>query len=151
MPESFLSLSTFHKALNCAWVRERDESYLRTIQGCRKLKYSSPCRGLLARYVAWLGLPAIAGILLILGVVRKEFILLASVAVFGSTNLALFLTPVQLITLALIGMLYLPCLSTIAVLAKEFGWKTAATISMANFATAMIAGGVVSRLLSFVL
>ena len=101
--------------------------------------------------VAWLGLPAIAGILLILGVVRKEFILLASVAVFGSTNLALFLTPVQLITLALIGMLYLPCLSTIAVLAKEFGWKTAATISMANFATAMIAGGVVSRLLSFVL
>jgi ferrous iron transport protein B len=101
--------------------------------------------------VAWLGLPAIAGILLILGVVRKEFILLASVAVFGSTNLALFLTPVQLITLALIGMLYLPCLSTIAVLAKEFGWKTAATISIANFATAMIAGGVVSRLLSFVL
>lgn len=101
--------------------------------------------------VAWLGLPAIAGILLILGVVRKEFILLASVAVFGSTNLALFLTPVQLITLALIGMLYLPCLSTIAVLTKEFGWKTAATISIANFATAMIAGGVVSRLLSFVL
>jgi ferrous iron transport protein B len=101
--------------------------------------------------VAWLGLPAIAGILLILGVVRKEFILLAAVAVFGSTNLALFLTPVQLITLALIGMLYLPCLSTIAVLAKEFGWKTAATISIANFATAMIAGGVVSRLLSFVL
>jgi len=105
--------------------------------------------------VAWLGLPTTAGILLILGVVRKEFILLAavtvSVTVFGSTNLALFLTPVQLITLALIGMLYLPCLSTIAVLAKEFGWKTASTISMANFATAMIVGGVVSRLLLSVL
>jgi len=101
--------------------------------------------------VAWLGLPAITGILLILGVVRKEFILLASVAVFGSTNLALFLTPVQLITLALIGILYIPCLSTIAVLAKEFGWRTAAAISAANFVTALIVGGVTFRLLSLVL
>ena len=101
--------------------------------------------------VAWLGLPANAGILLILGVVRKEFILLASVAVFGSTNLALFLTPVQLINLALIGILYIPCLSTIAVLAKEFGWKTAATISAANFVTALVVGGIAYRLLSLVL
>jgi ferrous iron transport protein B len=101
--------------------------------------------------VGWLGLPAVAGILLTLGVVRKEFILLGAVAIFGSTNLALFLTPVQLITLALIGMLYIPCLSTIAVLAKDFGWKTAAAISMANFASAIIVGGVVFRLLSLVL
>jgi ferrous iron transport protein B len=101
--------------------------------------------------VAWLGLPAKTGILLILGIVRKEFILLASVAVFGSTNLALSLTPVQLITLALIGILYIPCLSTIATLAKEFGWKTAAVISAANFVTALIVGGVAFRLLSFVL
>jgi ferrous iron transport protein B len=101
--------------------------------------------------VTWLGLPAITGILLILGVVRKEFILLASVAVFGSTNLALFLTPVQLITLALVGILYIPCLSTIAVLAKEFGWKTATVISAANFVTALIVGGVAFRLLSLVL
>jgi ferrous iron transport protein B len=101
--------------------------------------------------VTWLGLPAITGILLILGVVRKEFILLASVAVFGSTNLALFLTPVQLITLALIGILYIPCLSTIAALAKEFGWKTATTISAANFVTALVVGGIAVRLLSLVL
>jgi len=101
--------------------------------------------------VTWLGLPAITGILLILGVVRKEFILLASVAVFGSTNLALFLTPVQLITLALVGILYIPCLSTIAVLAKEFGWRTAAAISAANFATALVVGGITFRLLSLVL
>jgi len=101
--------------------------------------------------VGWLGLPAIVGILLILGVVRKEFILLGAVAVFGSTNLALFLTPVQLITLALVGMLYIPCLSTIAVLAKDFGWKAAAAISTANFASAIIIGGVAFRLLSPIL
>lgn len=101
--------------------------------------------------VGWLGLPAVAGILLILGVVRKEMILLAAVAVFGSTNLALFLTPVQLIMLALIGMLFMPCLSTIAVLAKDFGWKAAAAISVANFASAIIVGGIAFRLLSLVL
>jgi ferrous iron transport protein B len=101
--------------------------------------------------VGWLGLPAIAGILLILGVVRKEMILLGAVAIFGSTNLALFLTPVQLIMLALIGMLFMPCLSTIAVLAKDFGWKSAATISIANFASAIIIGGIAFRLLSLIL
>jgi ferrous iron transport protein B len=101
--------------------------------------------------VTWLGLPAITGILLILGVVRKEFILLAAVAVFGSTNLALFLTPVQLIVLALIGILYLPCLSTIAALVRDFGWKAAAVISAANFSTALIVGGIAFRLLSLVL
>jgi ferrous iron transport protein B len=101
--------------------------------------------------VGWLGLPAIAGILLILGVVRKEMILLAAVAVFGSTNLALFLTPVQMIMLALIGMLFMPCLSTIAVLARDFGWKAAAAISAANFASAIIVGGVAFRLLSIIL
>lgn len=101
--------------------------------------------------VSWLGLPARAGILLILGVVRKEFILLAGVAVFGSTNLPLFLNPVQMITLALVGILYIPCLSTIAVLAREFGWKATIAISAANFATALIAGGIMFRLLSLVM
>jgi ferrous iron transport protein B len=47
--------------------------------------------------------------------------------------------------------LYIPCLSTIAVLAKEFGWKAAAAISIVNFAIALIAGGIISRLLSLVL
>ena len=38
--------------------------------------------------VWWLGLPAAAGVLLILGTVRKEFVLLGAVAIFGTTNLA---------------------------------------------------------------
>ncbi len=99
--------------------------------------------------VSWLGLPVIAGVLLILGVVRKEFIILGAVAIFGTTNLAVFLAPAQLVTLALVGILYLPCLSTIAVLAKEFNWKTAAAISLANLATALVVGGVAYRILAF--
>jgi ferrous iron transport protein B len=98
--------------------------------------------------VWWLGLPAAAGILLILGTVRKEFVLLGAVAITGTTNLALFFSPVQLVVMALVAMLYLPCLSTIAVLGKEFGWKAALTISAANIASAILIGGLAYRLLT---
>lgn len=99
--------------------------------------------------VWWLGLPVFAGVLLIFGIIRKEFILLMLVALFGA-DLAGVLTPVQFIVLALIGMLYIPCLSTITILAKEFGWKAASYISLANFATAIIVGGIAFRLLTLV-
>ncbi|MBY9013749.1 MAG: ferrous iron transporter B, partial [Candidatus Lokiarchaeota archaeon] len=101
--------------------------------------------------VTWLGLPAITGILLILGVVRKEFILLGAVAVFGTTNLLGPFSPVQLITLALVAMLYIPCLSTIIILIKEFGWKAATSISIANIISAIIIGGLAYRLLEIIL
>ncbi len=101
--------------------------------------------------VWWLGLPAAAGILLILGTVRKEFVLLAAVAIFGSTNLALYFTPVQLIIMALVAMLYIPCVSTVAILGKEFGWKAATTISLANIAAALLIGGLAFRILSLFL
>lgn len=98
--------------------------------------------------VLWLGLPAATGILLILGVVRKEFILVGTVAIFGTTNLLVPFTPVQLITLAMVAMLYIPCISTIVILIREFGWKAATTISLANIFTAIIVGGLTYRLLN---
>ncbi len=101
--------------------------------------------------VVWLGLPAIAGILLILGLVRKELTLLGAVAIFGTTNLALFFTPVQLLTLALTSIIFIPCISTVTVLAKDYGWKTAAVIAIANFVTAIVVGGIAFRILSLVL
>ena len=100
--------------------------------------------------VWWLGLPSIAGTLLMLGVIRKELILLVLVAIYGSTNLLLFLDPVQLLVLALIGMLYIPCVSTIAILAKEFGSKTAIAICVANILSAILAGGIAFRLLTLI-
>jgi ferrous iron transport protein B len=99
--------------------------------------------------VGWLGLPAIAGILLIFGAVRKELILLTLVAIYG-TNLALVLTPAQLMVLALVGMLYLLCIATIGILAKEFGWKATVAISAANLASAILIGGIAARILALV-
>ncbi len=98
--------------------------------------------------VGWLGLPVFAGILLIVGIVRKEFVLLTLVSFVG-TNLALALTPVQFIVLALIGMLYIPCLSTISILIREFGVKSASIICAANLLTAIVVGGIVAHLLPF--
>jgi ferrous iron transport protein B len=98
--------------------------------------------------VTWLGLPVASGILLILGTVRKEFILLGAVAIFGSTNLSLYFTPVQMVIMALVAMLYIPCVSTVAILAKEFGWKATTVITAANIGAALIIGGLAFRLLS---
>ena len=100
--------------------------------------------------VLWLGLPSIAGVLLILGFIRKELTLLAAVAIFGS-NLSLALSPVAVVTIALVNLIYIPCLSTVAVLGKDYGWKTAAIITGANFVTALLVGGIAFRLLSVIL
>jgi ferrous iron transport protein B len=101
--------------------------------------------------VWWLGLPVIAGVLLILGTVRKEFIILGAVAIFGSAQLSAFFSPVQLVTLALVGMLYIPCVATVAILGKEFGWKAAVTITVANVLSAILIGGIAYRALSLFL
>jgi len=98
--------------------------------------------------VLWLGLPAVTGILLIFGIVRKELTILTLAVIFGTTDFAAILTPVQLIVLALVSMLYVPCLAAILVLASEFGWKRALAISAAEIIVAIGLGGVAFRLLS---
>jgi len=98
--------------------------------------------------VWWLGLPAFAGVLLILGTVRKEFVLVGAVAILGTSDLLVGFTPVQLVVMALVAMLYIPCVATVAILGKEFGWKATAVITAANIAVALLVGGLAFRLLS---
>jgi len=101
--------------------------------------------------VLWLGLPAFAGVLLLLGAVRKEFIIVGATAILGTPNLLVGFTGVQMVVMALVGMLYIPCVATIAVLRKEFGWKAAILISIANIGTALIIGGLTFQLLNFLI
>ena len=98
--------------------------------------------------VGWLGLPIVTGILLIFGVVRKELTILMLAIIFHTTNFGSIMSPVQLIVLALVSMLYIPCLAMILTLAKEFGWKKASTISVFDVGFAIFLGGIVFRLLS---
>ena len=98
--------------------------------------------------VWWLGLPAVSGILLIFGIVRKEMTLLTLAVIFHTTNFGSIMTPVQLIVLALISMIYVPCLANILALASEFGWKKATAVTIAEIGTAIMIGGIAFRILS---
>jgi ferrous iron transport protein B len=119
------------------------------VQGAYALGWLDPLNNAIAFLtVGWLGLPVIAGTLLIFGAARKELILLMAVTLFGA-NLALHLTSVQLIVLALVGTIY-PCFATVGTLTKEFGWKAAWAIIGANLATAILVGGIAARLLTLV-
>jgi ferrous iron transport protein B len=101
--------------------------------------------------VLWLGLPAVIGITLIFGIVRKELTILTLAVIFHTTNFASIMSPVQLIVLALVSMLYIPCISVILVLASEFGWRKALAISVSEIVMAIAIGGIAFRVLSLVI
>jgi ferrous iron transport protein B len=98
--------------------------------------------------VWWLGLPAIAGILLIFGIVRKEITLLTLAVIFHTTDFGSIMSSVQLIVLALVSMIYIPCLANILALKSEFGWKDAIVVTISEMGTAILIGGIAFRLLS---
>ena len=101
--------------------------------------------------VLWLGLPAITGITLIFGVLRKELTLIMLATLMGTTNFAQVLDPIQMIVLTLVAMFYIPCVATIAALLKEFGWKKALFITAFEIVFAIILGGAAFRVLMLIL
>ncbi|MFH1285108.1 MAG: nucleoside recognition domain-containing protein, partial [Candidatus Micrarchaeota archaeon] len=98
-------------------------------------------------FEVWLMLPPSAAITLIFGILRKELALEMLVVLGGSTNLLLFMTRAQIFTFALIAALYIPCIATVAVLAREFGWKRCLLISASTIALAVFVGGIAARIL----
>jgi len=91
-----------------------------------------------------LGLPAVAIIVLIFGVFRKELTLIMFAALSHTMLLNTVLSPRQIYVFALIVMLYVPCVSTIAVLRREFGGKKAALISGAEVVGALLLGALLN-------
>jgi ferrous iron transport protein B len=98
--------------------------------------------------VDWLGLPAAVGILLIFGIVRKELTILMLAVIFQTADFASVMSSVQLIVLALVTMIYIPCLAVILCLSREFGWKKASAITVFEVVFAILLGGIAFRLLS---
>lgn len=99
--------------------------------------------------VVWLGLPAVTGITLVFGILRKELTLIMLATLFGTANFASVpgFGPVQMIVFALVTMLYIPCISTIGALVKELGWRKALFITIFEIAFAVIVGGIAYRIL----
>ncbi len=88
----------------------------------------------------WLGLPPEASLALILGVIRREM----SVAPLIAMNL----TPLQMFVGAIVSLLYLPCLSVVGVLTKEFDLKTSALIFVGTIFNAIFVGGLINQVFS---
>ena len=103
----------------------------------------------------WLGLPAVAGLTLIFAVLRKELalqlLITLAVAHYGASagDITAFMDRGQIFTYALVNTLYIPCIATIAVLAREIGWKRGLAVSGFTIVLALLAGGVARRLMDF--
>ena len=58
------------------------------------------------------------------------------------------LTNIQMIVFSLVTMIYIPCIATVAVLVREFGWKKALAITIIDIGLALLLGGLAYRILS---
>jgi len=97
--------------------------------------------------VSWLGLPAFTGILLIFGILRKEATLALLISFAGGASIASIISPLQMVVFSIVIMLYIPCISTIAVVVKETSIKDAAIIVIAETTLALLVGGIAYRVL----
>ncbi len=88
------------------------------------------------------------GIHLIFGVVRKELTIRMLAVIFQTTDFASVMSPVQLIVLVLVTMIYIPCPAVILCLTREFGGKKASAIAVFEVVFAIFLGGIAFRLLS---
>jgi ferrous iron transport protein B len=72
-------------------------------------------------------------------------------AYLGTSNFAEALSPIQMITLAVVSMFYVPCVATISVLWKDYGWKKAMAICFLEIGFAILLAGIVKRILDLVM
>lgn len=113
--------------------------------------FTAPLRPLVE---GWLGLPAVAGLTLIFAVLRKELalqlLLTLAIAQYGAGagDMLQFMDRAQIFTYALVNTLYIPCIATVAVLARELGWRRALLISGFTIVLALLAGGLAHRLIA---
>lgn len=89
-----------------------------------------------------LGLPGFASTALLFGILRKEMAFETLIVLAGTANLGSVLTSLQLYSFALVSTLFVPCISTIAVLSREMGWKMALLISGYTLIVGIGAGAV---------
>lgn len=108
--------------------------------------------GWLSAVTAWaapftqgvLGLPPVAVVVLIFGILRKELALIMLATLMHTPNLGMVMTARQMYVFALIVMLYVPCVSTIAALKHEFGAHRATLVSVGEIVLALVLGALVN-------
>lgn len=91
----------------------------------------------------WLGLPPAASAALIMGFLRRDF---------GATGLFVLeaagqLSPSQVVVSMVTVTLFIPCLASVLMVARERNWRTAAGVVAFVFPLAFFVGGLLHRLL----
>lgn len=94
----------------------------------------------------WLGLPPEASAAFLLGFLRRDF---------GATGLFVMqsqglLTPVQVVVAMVTITLFIPCIASIFMIARERGTRTAIAMTALIFPLAFLVGGIMYRLLLFI-
>lgn len=91
----------------------------------------------------WLGLPPEASAAFLMGFLRRDF---------GATGLFVMesqglLTPVQVVVAMVTITLFIPCIASVMMIAKERSWRTALAMLFLIIPLAFLVGGILSRAL----
>jgi ferrous iron transport protein B len=81
-------------------------------------------------FVGLLGLPSYAVTALLFGILRKEMAVGTLAVLAGTADLSTVMTELQIYIFAVMSVLFVPCISTMAVLSRENGWKVAAAVTV---------------------
>ena len=100
--------------------------------------------------VWWLGLPAVLGVPILFGVLRKELSLLMIYQALGTFEVGSRLDWVQITTFLLFLTFYIPCISTFAVMVKTIGRKEALISIALSVGVALLVSGALRLLLEAV-
>jgi ferrous iron transport protein B len=101
--------------------------------------------------VGWLGLPSVAGLALVFAFLRKELALqlLATFAIVqlgqGAASIGSLMSPAQLFVYAVVTAVSFPCIATLGALSGELGRRTAIAMSGGTIVIALVAGGLIAR------
>jgi ferrous iron transport protein B len=74
---------------------------------------------------------------------------------FGATGLFLMqtrglLTPLQVVIAMVTITLFIPCIASVMMIAKERGWRSAIGIMVLVFPLAFLAGGLLNKILTYI-
>jgi ferrous iron transport protein B len=82
-------------------------------------------------------------------VLRKEMAMEMLAIASGTFVFSTVMTPVQIFVFCLVVTLYVPCLATFGVIARELNVRWAVGISIFTIVLALLVGGVAFRVLTF--
>ena len=89
----------------------------------------------------WLGLPAVLGVPILFGVLRKELSLLMIFQALGGFEIDRYLSAIQIVTFLLFLTFYVPCISTFAAMLKTIGRREAFfSVSLSVGVAVLVAG-----------